>query len=114
MTCTRWREVNSAPVATLGFVKRVNQGWPTNALPLRQVVHRATRSERKLFKAGMTKAFEGEDDIFDSGVYDFDKAIFLYVVNDALKKSHHNQPQLSMDQLDGCIAYYDVRGRKLW
>jgi hypothetical protein len=114
MTSNRWREINCAPAATLGYVKKVDHGWPNNPLPPRQVVHEVTPEEQYLFEAGVDLILKSGQEILPDGVYDFDKAIILQLTNEALQTLSHQNPQLSMDQFDGYIAHCEARGVKFW
>ena len=106
MIQNRWREINRAPAATIGYVTKISKDWPTDILPPRQVL-KVTAEVIEIFDKGMLQVLRRGTNIFNKGIRDFDKLIILELMNYLLGKAYSTSPKLSMDEFDGCLAHWE-------
>ncbi|PMD48943.1 hypothetical protein L207DRAFT_595459 [Hyaloscypha variabilis F] len=97
-----WRELNSAPAATHGFVVRIDAGWPTPPPP--QQVQPIDADVRQLFRRGFTNTVVNKQ-LFGMG-YEFDKDLLRSLMNKFLYDEDPTNKQFSEDEFDKYIAYF--------
>jgi hypothetical protein len=99
------------------MVRRIDEGWPIERLPPRNIYSQLPVTYRKgplliieAFDAATADAMAANKTIFETP--DFDKYIFGQLTNMALAKMGPEYGQFTISEFDSCIDYYERLDQK--
>lgn len=117
LTVNSIREWGSPPTPTVLMVTRIDEGWPTERLPARNIYSQLPSDYMKgpvpiidAFDAATADAMATHKTMFET--IDFDKDIFRKLTNIALAKMGLEYCYFTEFEFDACIDYYEKLDQK--